>query len=223
MIKSEAQTLAAEIAARLQTLARPNTPNIRAVRREFSRRLAQAQPEFMLALAFELLRPKERLQRFLAYELLACHRAALQSLGKKEIEKLGRHLDSWGAIDMFACYLSGPAWRERQIPDALIVKWACSQDRWLRRAALVSTVALNRKALGGSGDAKRTLRICRLLVFERDDIVVKALSWALRELSKREAKAVRAFMLKYENALAPRVLREGRNKLKTGLKNPRSA
>lgn len=220
MMKPEVRKLAAEIAARLQTLSRPDTPNVRAVRREFSRRLAQAEPEFILALAFQLLRTRARWQRFIAHELLARHQAAMQSLHTKELEQLGRNLDSWGAVDTFACYLSGPAWREGQVSEAFIAKWARSKDRRRRRAALVSTVPLNRKALGGKGDAKRTLRICGLLVRDRDDMVVKALCWALREVIKHEARAVRAFIQKHEKALAPRVLREVQNKLRTGLKNP---
>jgi hypothetical protein len=44
----------------------------------------------------------------------------------------------------------------------------------------------------------------------RLDMVVKALSWAVRE-----------FLAENENVLAKRVLREVRNKLTTGLKNPR--
>jgi 3-methyladenine DNA glycosylase AlkD len=52
-------------------------------------------------------------------------------------------------------------------------------------------------------------------------MVVKALSWALRELSKRDPNAVRAFLAKHAKALAPRVIREVNNKLVTGLKNPR--
>jgi len=52
-------------------------------------------------------------------------------------------------------------------------------------------------------------------------MVVKAMSWALRELSKRDAQAVSGFVAEYEDSLAPRVLREVRNKLSSGLKNPR--
>jgi 3-methyladenine DNA glycosylase AlkD len=82
-------------------------------------------------------------------------------------------------------------------------------------------VPLNKKARGGSGDADRTLAVCRLLVEDRDDMVVKALSWALRDLAGPDPKAVGAFLKEYEGRLAGRVVREVGNKLKTGLKNPR--
>lgn len=63
--------------------------------------------------------------------------------------------------------------------------------------------------------------ICEMLLEDRDDMVVKALSWALRELSKRDPEAVRKFLRAHENTLAPRVAREVNSKLQTGLKNPR--
>jgi 3-methyladenine DNA glycosylase AlkD len=52
-------------------------------------------------------------------------------------------------------------------------------------------------------------------------MVVKALSWALRELVVHDPDAVRAFLSEHEDVLAARVKREVRNKLTTGLKNPR--
>jgi 3-methyladenine DNA glycosylase AlkD len=87
----------------------------------------------------------------------------------------------------------------------------------------VSTVPLNVKSHGGTGDAKRTLAVCRLLVDDRDDMVVKALSWALRALSKREPNRVEAFLKKYEERLASLVKREVRNKLTTGRKDGRAS
>ena len=51
-------------------------------------------------------------------------------------------------------------------------------------------------------------------------MVVKAMSWALRELVVHDADAVDQFLNEYKGALAARVQREVRNKLRTGLKNP---
>ena len=108
-----------------------------------------------------------------------------------------------------------------QAPDALFHAWAVSPDRWWRRAALVSTVAWNVRSLGGRGDAPRTLAVCRLLAADPDDMVVKALSWALRMLATFDPAAVGAFLAEYDLVLAGRVKREVRHKLATGLKNPR--
>ena len=210
-----------EIDNRIRGLQPLNTENLRAVRREFSKRVIDASAGQVLKLALTLLDHEGIEFRFVAYELVSHHRPALQSLREKELVKLGRGLDSWAAVDTFACYLSGPAWREHQVPDSLIHRWARSPDRWWRRAALVSTVPLNNKARGGRGDTPRTLDICLRLVEDRDDMVVKALSWALRALAVRDPKAVRAFLIEHKGGLAARVKREVQNKLLTGLKNPK--
>jgi DNA alkylation repair enzyme len=147
-------------------------------------------------------------------EVAALDRTALLSLAEHLIEaQIPRFV-------AFACYIAGPAWRGDRIPHSVIREWARSPDWCRRRAALVSTVPLNSRAQGGTGDTKRTLDICNLLVADRHDLVVKALSWALRELAKREPEAVRIFLSDHREKLAARVVREVNNKLATGLKNP---
>ena len=219
----EIDELVKEIDARLRALPSLKTENVRAVRREFSKRLANTSSQIVISLSLRLLqldRPDFE-YRFVAYELVCHHKAALRSLGEKELELFGQGIDSWEDVDTFACYLAGPAWREHQVSNELIHRWARSEDRWWRRCSLVCTVALNNKARGGSGDTTRTLEVCRILVKDRDDMVVKAMSWSLRELSRRDPQAVQAFLVEYEGVLAPRVVREVNTKLTTGLKNPR--
>jgi 3-methyladenine DNA glycosylase AlkD len=216
----EVSRLEGEITARFAALPRNDTETVRNLRREFSRRLAKTPPALVLALATKLA-GAQIVPRFFAYEMVQHHRQTFQRLNTKSLEELGQNIDNWGAVDTFACYLAGPAWRERHVSDPLIRRWARSRNRWWRRAALVSTVALNNKARGGSGDTARTLMICAMLITDRDEMVVKALSWALRELSKRDRESVRKFLQKHQEVLSPRVVREVNNKLQTGLKNPR--
>ncbi len=221
MADSPIDHIATELVARILAMTRWRTQSLRALRRDCSGRLKGTEPRCIVHLATRLLEHPGIEFRFVASELIHYHRPALRSLRAKDLERLGHGIDSWGAVDTFACYLAGPAWRERQVSDRLVHRWARSKDRWWRRAALVSTVPLNNRAQGGRGDTERTLAVCRLLAHDRDDMVVKALSWALRELAKRDPKGVRQFLAKNAAILAPRVVRETRNKLTTGLKNPR--
>ena len=78
---------------------------------------------------------------------------------------------------------------------------------------------LNLAAAGGTGGTPRTLDICGRLVDDRDDMVVKALSWALRELVPRDPEAVRGFLADHDGRLAARVRREVATKLDTGRKS----
>ena len=214
-----ASQIALEIHTQLQASAVQNTPNVRRVRRRFSRALRKEDGPLVLDVA-RVLR-SEYGYRAVAYEVILAHRGAFMLLGAQELEELGQGLDSWWSVDSFARTLSGPAWLKGLINYDVILKWARSPDKWWRRAALVSTVALNVKSHGGSGDVPRTLAICRLLVDDHDDMVEKALSWALRELVVHDAAAVRGVLIEHEARLGSRVKREVRNKLTTGLKSPR--
>jgi len=215
--------LADEIDERLASLGHANTAELREVRREFSRRLKDAAPYVVIELATLLLEVPRFEYRFLAYELIHYHPSALAHVNAWQLEQLGRGIASWGAVDCFAIYLAGPAWRERRVPNSLIHGWARSADRWWRRAAVVSTVPLNSQARGGSGETYRTLQVCRMAERDRDPMVVKALSWALRELAKRDPRAVREYLTEHTDALPALVVREVSNKLATGVKNPRAA
>lgn len=155
--------------------------------------------------------------RMVAFDLAWMHRDAFALLNWRELERLGRTLDGWASVDHFARKLSGPAWQRGQITDARVRKWATSSDFWWRRVGLVSTIALNERHLG-KGDAARTLAICELFVDDRADLHVKALSWALRELAIRDPDAVIEYIIDREDRLAPRILREVRNKIDTGHK-----
>jgi 3-methyladenine DNA glycosylase AlkD len=211
--------LAKEIHSRLDLLTVPNTAAVRAIRREFSARIASAAPESVVQLALHLLDQNSDLLRFFSYELVSRHKAALEQLTTGDLLKLGKGLNSWSSVDCFAMYLSGPLWAHGRVPDRTIATWARSKDRWWRRTALVSTVALSRR--GDSDDLRRVAQICALLAADRDDMVVKALSWALREIAKKNPKVVRTFLIEHRHNLGARVIREVNSKLTTGLKTPR--
>jgi 3-methyladenine DNA glycosylase AlkD len=212
-----------DIAARYlrdyEALPEKRAANVWPLRRAFAKSLRKADPKLVLAVARALFRTSTNPGHAMC--LLMLHSKTFETLGEKEIEEFGQGIDSWGKVDAFARWLAGPAWLRGQISDGLIRKWAHSEDKWWRRAALVSTVALNVRSHGGHGDTNRTLEVCELLVDDPEDMVVKALSWALRDLVVHDPKAVREFLKTHDKILAARVKREVNNKLTTGLKNPK--
>ncbi len=211
--------VAARIAADIDALPVRNTTTVRKVRRSYSRALKTAEAAYIIEVARALLM-RGRL-RWVAYELVRNHKRAFESLDDTLLDELGQGMNSWDTVDAFSRTLSGPAWLHGMATDALIRGWATSDDLWWRRAALVSTVALNMRSYGGRGETKRTLEICGMLAADGEDMVQKALSWALRELVWHDADAVRSFLEAHDDHLAARVKREVRSKLTTGLKNPR--
>ena len=132
-----------------------------------------------------------------------------------EVEALGEGLAEWGAIDAYGVLLVGPVWKAGVLSNNDMIRWTQSDNFWRRRAALVATVPWNIRSRGGVGDAERTLMICERLVEDHEDMVAKALSWALRALVPWDRIAVEAFVVKHEAVLAARVKREVRSAQQT--------
>ena len=197
-------------------------PDVRRAARDAVREMKGAPPNAVLALARALIGTDTLEGRQAAYEVLGRHKGVRATLDAAAVESLGRGMDNWASVDAYCWLVAGPAWLEGRVDDGVIERWARSEDRWWRRAALVSTTALNKRSLGGRGDTARTLGVCRMLAADHDDMVVKGLSWALRELVPWDKPAVVGFLEEHHGVLAARVKREVRNKLETGLKNPKS-
>src|ERR1700691_3298274 len=85
-----AQRLADEIASRLAGLSSRTTPAARSVRREYSRLLAKAAPGLVVRIALLLARRTGFACRFVAYEIVQQHRAALAGLTPDQLLKLGQ-------------------------------------------------------------------------------------------------------------------------------------
>jgi GNAT superfamily N-acetyltransferase len=154
----DAEELAARILHDVDALDEQMTEPMRQVRRAYSKELRSQPAGFVLEVAHAIVAAGKH--SWIAYELICAHRAAYRSLNRVEVEALGQGIDSWWTVDAFARTLSGPAWRDGLLSMDAIRDWARSADPWWRRAALVSTVALNVRSLGGQGDVAQTLAIC---------------------------------------------------------------
>ncbi|MCK4747720.1 MAG: DNA alkylation repair protein, partial [Bacteroidales bacterium] len=155
----------------------------------------------------------------MAIEMIGRNKKLLDALQYEDLAALGRNLDNWASVDHYSVGIYGVLWGKGIVPDQDIEELLRSDNHWERRVAVVSTVALNLKSRGGTGDTPRTLRICKRVVDDRHDMIRKALSWALRELSKSNREAVVDFMDQYGARLSGRVVREVNHKLDFGTKN----
>ena len=141
------------------------------------------------------------------------------TLSGKEISELEGVLDNWVSIDTFGTIVYGVNWRLGVISDDEVFLLQENQNVWYRRLALVATVALNLKSRGGTGDTSRTLAVCGRAVTDHHDMIVKALSWALRSLIRWNKPAVGDFLQTHQSDLHNRVIREVSHKLEFGTKN----
>jgi hypothetical protein len=222
LTKAEREDLAREAIDAVLGVRRRGVPAARDVRKQFGARLKQAHPADVIAIGAAIAESpamKANRARWVGWELINKHPTALDHLDVATVERLGAGNSSWDEVDGYGIYIAGAAWLRGLLRDADVRRWAVSDDLWRRRAALVATVVLNTKTHGGRGDAKRTLAIAKLLLDDREDMVVKAMSWALRCLVNWDRAAVETFLAEHDERLAARVRRETRTKLRTGKKN----
>ncbi|HPF92723.1 MAG TPA: DNA alkylation repair protein [Tenuifilaceae bacterium] len=196
-----------------------NVPNLKIVLKELRKLTKSFENHEKLELIKLLINENVFELQQVAFEYLQTEKNLYKSLTEEFIESIEKYLDNWLSVDYFGAIVVGCAWRENLISTEKVKKYLKSNDFWIRRIAVVATVSLNQKARGGLGDSKRTLEICRLVVNDHNEMIVKALSWALRELSKIDKDSVIDFINENKSSLHKKVLREVNNKLETGLKN----
>ena len=171
---------------------------------------------------FALVEQSNHDSRLVAYELLALIEVARDELALQQLGALYRGNDNWAVVDSFCSAISGPQYSAGILAPTVVEGWARSADRWVRRQGLATVaIAFQRAALRARSPVQPSIRICGILVDDRTDHVVKALSWALRNVATRDPDAVERFVQTYDARLAARVRREVRHKLATGAKNRR--
>ena len=154
----------------------------------------------------------------LSNEFIAKNKNFRRTLKICNIQQLMMGLDNWASVDSFATYVTGPTWIDGQICVDNIREWSSSGDVWIRRLAIVSAVILVRKS---SEAWKRdiTFELCLKHLHEREMIIHKAISWALRTMVPIWSEEVLGFVDSHKRLFKPFVEREVVNKVKTGKKN----
>jgi phage replication-related protein YjqB (UPF0714/DUF867 family)/3-methyladenine DNA glycosylase AlkD len=197
-----------------------SAPKMRTVLRQLLREAKGESPERILELVGQLRELGTHEGRQVSFELLEKRPDARDLLKTRDVRRLGEGNDNWASVDAFCVFVAGPLWREGRISDKEVLSWSRSRDLWWRRTALVSTVPLNMKSRGGSGDPRRTIMVCDELAADREPMVAKGLSWALRALIPVDRRGVEEFLKRHDDVLPALVKREVNNKLETGKKNP---
>jgi 3-methyladenine DNA glycosylase AlkD len=88
---------------------------------------------------------------------------------------LRRHdrIDAWDLVDLAAYYVIGPHLVDRD--RKVLYRHARSKNPWERRTAILATFAFIRR-----GELDDTFAIAELMLGEKEDLVQKAVGWALR-------------------------------------------
>ena len=194
-------------------------PDIRQIAKDWKRAHKGVSPDELMPLVEALWDGDSQEERILAMELLQSHRRLILKLDWDHFDRWRRKVENWALTDMLGSRVLAP-WMLAEPESRLgyLRGLIEDEDLWSRRLALVVTCPINRGHTGLT-IPELTLELVGLVKAERDPMITKAVSWALRELSKTHPGSVAAYVDRERETLAAHVVREVQNKLRTGLKS----
>jgi 3-methyladenine DNA glycosylase AlkD len=148
----------------------------------------------------------EREFHYAANDLIGIHVAvADRSFLEDHVEFLITHKSWWDTVDGLGSEAVSPL-TDKYGCEKLIEKWNKSSNIWLIRAAIQ-----HQRGRKYETDNKLILRYCHEHAGSDEFFIVKAIGWALRDISKIAPADVRAFLVLHPNlgAVAVREARRG--------------
>ena len=166
------------------------------------RNVAKAFRSLPLDEAEELLHSPIHEHRLTALIILVDQYRRGDKMAKKQIASLYHknraYVNNWDLVDSSASQILGDYLRTHS-PNVLL-RMANSKSLWDRRIAIIATFAFIR-----DGRLDMTLQIAEMLLHDREDLIQKAVGWALREVGKKD-DAVLCVFLDQHAATMPRTM-----------------
>jgi len=126
---------------------------------------------------------------------------ANESEQKKIVDFYLKHLDrvnNWDLVDLSCYKILGNYLLDKQ--RDILYKLAKKKHLWSQRVAMVSTFSFIRQ-----NQFTDTLKLAKVFLDHKHDLMHKATGWMLREVGKRDEKVLRDFLDKYSKKM-PRVM-----------------
>jgi len=122
-----------------------------------------------------------------------------------------RNINNWDLVDLTAPKIMGDflKYKNRDILYSL----AISNDLWERRISIIATFAFIK-----DNDFKDALKISKILLNDKHDLIHKAVGWMLREIGKRDKEVEKEFLNKYYRFMPRTMLRYSIEKFNRGEK-----
>lgn len=152
----------------------------------------------------ELLSSEIHEHRLTALLMLVLKYGKADNTGKDEIFRFylknTENINNWDLVDLTAPKIVGDylCTKDRYI----LFKLAKSNDLWERRIAILSTLRFIR-----NNDFKDALSISELLLYDKHDLIHKAVGWMLREIGKKNQEVEEGFLRKYHTQMPRTMLR----------------
>ncbi len=112
--------------------------------------------------------------------------AARKSIYEMYLKNTG-FVNNWDLVDSSAEHIVGAYLMNRS--KAVLYRLAESEDLWERRISIMSTFHFVKRH-----EFSETLKISKMLLFDRQDLIHKATGWMLREIGKRHLQTEESFL-----------------------------
>ncbi len=114
--------------------------------------------------------------------------------------KNSRHVNNWDLVDLSAPKIVGRYLLNKD--KSALYKLAASPNLWQRRIAIVSTLEFIKHQR-----FRHALKISKILLTDRQDLIHKAVGWMLREVGKRNQPLLEKFLKQHLQQLPRTTLR----------------
>jgi 3-methyladenine DNA glycosylase AlkD len=111
-----------------------------------------------------------------------------------------RYINNWDLVDSSAHKIVGPYLENRD--RAILQTLTRSKSLWERRIAIIATFHFIR-----INQFDDSLNIAKQLLYDKEDLIHKAVGWMLREIGKREKNVEIAFLKKHYRSMPRTMLR----------------
>jgi len=155
------------------------------------RKLALEFKDLKLSDIQKLLNSKIHEERLIALFILIGQYIKSDATGKKLIFnfylKNTKNINNWDLVDLSAPNIVGNYLLNK--PRKILYKLVKSKNLWERRTAVLATFSFIR-----NNDFKDVLKISKILLSDKHDLIHKAVGWMLRETGKRDEKILEKFL-----------------------------
>ncbi len=100
-----------------------------------------------------------------------------------------KYVNNWDLVDLSAHMILGDYVLDKQNLWKILYRFAKSRNLWERRISIIATLAFIRNNM-----VEETLEISKILLNDDHDLIHKAVGWMLREVGKRNIKALDGFL-----------------------------